>query len=325
MLTKCKYSVKITIIILLKGYVMKKRVILFFCVAILLLALPIGFCFASEECDHKLIDDNDCSTPVICTKCNETVIPAQEHDYSTTISFSMPKDEKGRDNFFVASTKRVRCSHEKCYSEKDVTIQPFVSSLGYAIKENVYDVTNKDGSISKKKDATIISTYIFNTAEIDEYAKLNKKEISFGTFVYKKYDLVKAIACGECSFFYEGNAKIEVGQEKLAWKDVPDSHTCPKCGASKSSFYLVTMPPYDSTTEKFNPNIFFSNQGNSGRITDLSIMKINESNYNAELVIASYFLIGTKLYYMQNDRIVDDHNEFVTVSCDKILEKLNQK
>lgn len=309
----------------LKGFNMKKRVILFFCVAIVLLALPIGFCFASEECEHNLIDDNDCSTPVVCTKCNETVIPAKEHDYSTTISFSLPKDENGRDNFFVASTKRVRCSNEKCYSEKNIIIQPFISSLGYAIKENVYEVANKEGIITQKKDATIISTYIFNTAEINEYAKLNKKEISYGTFVYKKYDLVQAIACGECSFFYQGNAKIQVGQKELYWKDVPDSHTCPKCGAAKSSFYLVNMPPYDEKAGKFNQNIFFSNQGAAGRITDLSIMKISEDNYNSELVIVSYILIGTKLYYIQNDKIIDDHNEFVSVSCNKILEALNKK
>ena len=313
---------------------MKKRIVLFFCVALVLLALPIGFIFAGEECEHIIIDDNDCSTPVICSKCEKTVVAAKEHDFSTVISYELPKDANGKDDFFSEGIKHVKCSNEKCSFKSTISVQPFVSTLGYAIKEDTFEVTNKDGSISEKTEATIISTFLFNTTEIEEYAKLNGNKLSFGTFIYKKFDLVKGVVCGNCEFLYDNMITVGVEQDdgsieyervKTQWKDVPETYKCPQCNADKSSFYLVNESPLDIKTGKFNKNIYFPNNGEIGRITDLSIMKIDESNYNAELVIAAYLIIDNDLYYVQNNKIFEDYNELVSVTCDKILDELNQK
>ncbi len=313
---------------------MKKRVILFFCVAFVLLALPIGFSFASEECEHTYVDDNDCSTPVVCQKCNETVVLAKEHNFSNVLSYSLEKDETGKDNFFKVGTKKVRCSNEKCYSEKTMNVQPFISTLGYAIKEDSYNVTNKDGSVSVKTEATIISTYLFNTTEIEKYAALNNVQIKYGMFVYKKFDLVNAIMCEDCKYLFDGTAIVpveigngQIGYEKvkMEWKDIPSTYKCPQCDAPKSSFSIKSISPFNADTAKFHNNVYIPNKGEAGKINDLSIMKIGKENYNAELVIAGYILIGNKFYYVQNNKLINDYNDLVSVTCDKILEKINKK
>lgn len=313
---------------------MRKRIIIFFCVSLLLLALPVGFSFATEECDHDCVDDTDCTTPVVCTKCNETVVEAKEHNFSTTLSYTLQKTEDGMDDFFVAGTKRVRCSNSKCYTETTMEVQPFVTALGYSLKEDTYNVTNKDGSVSEKTEATIISTFLFNTTEIEEYAKLKKQQILYGTFLYRKDALTKGIVCKECNFLYDGvitvavtddDGSIEYEQVKTAWKDVPDTYTCPDCGAAKSVFYEILESPINGSTGRFHQNVYLPNKGEAGRINDISIMKIDEGNYNAELIISAYVIIGNSLYYVQNNKFIGSYMDLVSVTCDKILEQLNEQ
>ncbi len=312
---------------------MKKRIIIFFSIAIILLALPVGFAFASEECDHVYTDDNDCTTQVVCSKCNEVVIEALEHDFKATLSYTFNEDESGEESYLLGGYKTARCKHKGCQKTDNITLQPFIFHLGYSIKEDSFIVTNKDGTKDTKTTATVISTFLFNVTEIEEYASFRAKKFEYGTFVYKKDSLILARICSGCNYLYDGTILVSETQDdeteelkyvKTQWKDVPSTYKCPKCNASKDAFYEEAEPPISPDTGRFHKNVYLPNGGEAGRINDISIMNIGEADYNAELVIAAYFALDGKAFYVQSNKIITDYKDLVPVTCDKILEKLEE-
>lgn len=310
---------------------MKKRVIIFFTAMIILLALPVCFIFADEECNHQYSDDGDCTTSALCTVCNDVVVLENEHNYSTTVSYSFEQDENGNDKFLSEGTRTLKCSNNGCTSETVEAVQPFVSHLGYSIKENTYAITGNDGSVEQVTAATIISTFFFNTTVIDDYAKINNLDITYGTILYLQ-DLLTHNVCGVCDYEYDGKMTVTIKEngkeytEKVEtdWKDVPDTYVCPKCGASKSEFYDDIEPPI-SSTGRLHQSVFMPSGSTVGRINDIAIKNIYNDDYNEKIVFAAFMIIENEIYYIQSDKLISDHNEIVPVTCNKILEALAEE
>ena len=305
---------------------MKKRVILFFIVMIVLLALPIGFSFASEECDHTYTDDNDCSTPAYCTTCNKIALEAQEHNYDKSISYTFNKDEDGAENFLLGGTRLVKCSNTGCTAETTEDVQPFISSLGYSIKEYESSITNDDGTETPTNVASIISTYFFNISAIEDYAKLYQQNITYNVILYSQ-DRLSTIYCSNCNFRYEGSYTVVDDKEKTttinsSWNNLPDTYVCPKCNTPKSAFNVELDEPI-SKQGRLHENALLPNEV-AGKITDIAIKNIPTANYNDNIVITAFIIVGNNIYYAQSENLISDHNEIVPVTCKKILEKLNQ-
>lgn len=300
---------------------------------IVLLALPICFIFADEECDHQYSDDGDCTTPVVCTVCNDVIVLEAEHNYNKTISYSFEERESTiedsvlKDNIAASGTRRVKCSNEGCTSETVQDIQPLVSALGYSIKENTYAITDVDGSVEQVTVATIISTYFFNTSIIDDYAKHYNLDITYGTILYLQ-DLLTENICGSCEYKYNGKMpviKTENGKQYTVlvdaeWKDVPSTYICPNCGASKSEFYDDIEPPI-SSTGRLHQSVIMPSDSNA-RITDIAIKNIHENDYNEKIVITSFMIIENEIFYIQSGKVIDNYKDIVPVTCSKILEAL---
>ena len=310
---------------------MKKRVIIFFCAMIVLLTLPICFIFADEECNHTYSDDGDCTTPVTCTVCNDVIILETEHDYSTTLSYTFNKDEDGTENFLLGGTRRVKCSNDNCSSEIDEDVQPFISPLGYSIKEDTYTTEDYEGNIEETTSASIISTYFFNVSAIEDYAKCYNLDITYSTILYLQ-DLLSEYVCGECDYEYDGKIpviKVMGGKEytelvETDWKDVPETYVCPECGAAKSSFFEDKAPPI-SETGRLHQSVLMPSEAAVGRINDIAIKHIYREDYNEAIVITAFMIIENDIYYIQSDKLISDHTEIVGVTCNKIFEKLAEK
>lgn len=304
---------------------MKKRVILFFIVMIVLLAVPIGFSFASEECNHIYTDDNDCSTPAYCTTCNEIVLEAQEHNYTKSISYTFNKDENGKENFLLGGTRLVKCTNKGCNCETTENVQPFITAHGYSIKE--YQSSNNIGTQEESNVATIISTYFFNISAIEDYSKLYNENITYNVILYSQ-DRLTTVFCSKCNYVYNGtyiqvDDKGQTTTIQSAWNKIPDTYTCPRCNSPKSSFEKEFAPPI-SKQGRLHENALLPNEV-AGKITDIAIKNIPFSNYDDSIVITAFIIVGNDIYYVQSDKLVSDHNEIVAVTCNKILEKLNQK
>ncbi len=304
---------------------MKKRFILFFIVMIVLLAVPVGFSFASEECNHTYTDDNDCSTPTYCTICNKIVLEEKEHNYTKSLSYTFNKDENGKENFLLGGTRVVQCSNTGCNSQITEDVQPFINSLGYSIKE--YTTTSDDGLQESTNNASIISTYFFNITAIEDYAKLYKENITYNIILYSQ-DRLTTIYCPKCNFAYNGkytqvddNGQISIIDS--SWNDLPDTYTCPHCNEPKSSFKKEFAEPI-SKQGRLHENALLPNEV-AGKITDIAIKNIPYANYDDNIVITAFIIVGNNIYYVQSDKLISDHNEIVPVTCNKILEKLNQK
>lgn len=303
---------------------MKKRIILFFIVMIVLLAVPIGFSFASEECNHTYTDDNDCSTPTYCTTCNKIVLEAKEHNYKKSLSYTFNKDEDGKENFLLGGTRTVQCTNTGCKCKATENVQPFITALGYSIKE--YTSTSIDGE-ETSNFASIISTYFFNNSAIEDYAKLYNESITYNVILYSQ-DRLSNVNCSKCGYKYDGTYKHTDDKGKTTivtstWNNLPDTYTCPHCDAPKSSFEKVLEAPI-SNQGKLHENALLPNEI-AGKITDIAIKNIPYENYNDNIVITAFIIVGNDIYYVQSDKLISDHNEIVPITCNKILEKLNQK
>ena len=54
---------------------------------------------------------------------------------------------------------------------------------------------------------------------------------------------MKRWMCQNCGFIYEQEVGDQIGgiAPGTAWEDIPDTWTCPDCGAAKSEFEMVEI------------------------------------------------------------------------------------
>lgn len=146
--------------------VMKKRVLVFGIIFALILSISVYFSFAEKTCEHHYIDDGDCTTPAYCSLCNKVMYVQAEHSYENIVSYDLIDG-----NMMLGGDKAVKCSNTGCSSTITTEVLPFITPLGYSIKQ-----IDKNGAML----ATLISSYIFNASEMDSFAEVYGKEIEYG-------------------------------------------------------------------------------------------------------------------------------------------------
>ncbi|MBQ7760911.1 MAG: hypothetical protein IJ400_02535 [Clostridia bacterium] len=89
-----------------------------------LLAISIG---ASENCEHtNALDDNDCTTELICPDCSKTIKEKTSHDYYIT---EITPNENGVQ---FGLTKHSACSNEGCLATLVTSQDKYVELIGYS-------------------------------------------------------------------------------------------------------------------------------------------------------------------------------------------------
>ncbi len=105
---------------------------------------------------HTYQDDGDCTTAEYCTACGELALEAREHDFSSSLSYSLRDD-----SFLQGGTRNAKCVNDDCEATAVLDVNPFIETYGYSVTE--YDKNDR-------KSATITASFAFNKEEIDNYA-----------------------------------------------------------------------------------------------------------------------------------------------------------
>ena len=149
---------------------MKKRILIFTIVASFILVISMCLSYAAQPCEHQYKDDGNCTSPCYCMLCNKVLYVQPEHAYENTISYDL---ENG--NFLLGGQKTKKCSNTGCEAATTYEVLPFITPLGYSVKESISD---------KETTATLISSYIFNGSEIDTFAEVYSKKVEYGIVCY---------------------------------------------------------------------------------------------------------------------------------------------
>ena len=149
---------------------MKKRILIFSLVISFILSISICLSYAAQPCEHQYKDDGNCTSPCYCLICDKALYVQPEHSYENTISYDL---EDG--NFLLGGQKIKKCSNTGCESTITCDVLPFISPLGYSVKESI---------VNKETAATLISSYIFNGSEIDTFTDVYGKQVEYGIVCY---------------------------------------------------------------------------------------------------------------------------------------------
>lgn len=238
---------------------MKKRVLIFSLVFALTLVLFVPFAFAEAECEHSFSDDGDCTTPAVCTICNEATYVCDSHKFDKATSYSY-----NNESFISSGTKTVACSNSGCTQATEENARELIDSLGYSIREYV------------RNDCTYYSlatSYIFNSKEIKSYAQSLGVDYEYGIICYLS-DLI-------------GNDEPIDGE-----------------GDADVTVLKINYTGADS-------------------VRDLTLPSIIDDSANDEFVFAAYLKLGSDVYYVQSDKIFTNYKELTSVTCNRVLDKLN--
>ena len=118
----------------------------------------INTCEAFYNSVHDAVEDGDCTTPLICTRCNAVLEAASAHDNQTVVEYPLGYMKEGY----------VRTGCTKCSAYEEKALNALFACQGYSAPEN-----GADG---------IAIGFIVNSAAIIDYEKATNKTVSYGVF-----------------------------------------------------------------------------------------------------------------------------------------------
>ena len=114
---------------------------------------------------HTSESDNNCSTALICSVCNQTLEEAREH--------TLDKAWEYKKGFLNVGTYTEKCTNADCLHCAEVQMPPLFVSLGYSAPEY-------SGSTG------IAVGFAANEAAISEYTEVTGKSVGYGLFAVLK-------------------------------------------------------------------------------------------------------------------------------------------
>ena len=122
----------------------------------------VNVCDAYYKGIHDYADDGDCTTDVICARCNDVIVPAYDsHNNSVQISYS--------NGYHNVGSKITGCTNEGCTYNTTEELEALFTCLGYSAREN--------------GDSGIAVGYLVNSTAISEYTEVTGKTVKYGVFV----------------------------------------------------------------------------------------------------------------------------------------------
>ncbi len=107
---------------------------------------------------HNIEDDGDCTTAVICSRCEKTIIEAKKnHDLSTAITYS---------SFMLEGEKAENCA--VCDYKVSSSLSPIFTTKGYSVPEN--------------GDGELAISFAVDKEALAEYEYYNSESLKYGAF-----------------------------------------------------------------------------------------------------------------------------------------------